>query len=197
MLSRRELEVVQWAQRLFERNFCILDTETTGLGDSDEIVEIAILDKDDCVLLNRLVKPTVDSISEEVINIHGISYDHVKNMESFELIWPRVREILGKYNYIIAYNAVFDMRMITQTCGKFGFNPKLESEKWHCLMNQYAIFIGDWNDYFGNYQWQKLSLVVEWASQFLECEYYVSHRALNDCKNILLVLKALAKYPKT
>jgi hypothetical protein len=89
--------------------------------------------------------------------------------------------------------------MITQTCGKFGFDPKLESEfnKWHCLMNQYASFIGDWNDYFGNYQWQKLISAAQWASRFLECEYYVAHRALNDCKNILLVLKALAKYPKT
>jgi len=39
------------------RDFVILDTETTGLYDDDEIVSIAIINSDGQTLLNQLVKP--------------------------------------------------------------------------------------------------------------------------------------------
>jgi DNA polymerase III epsilon subunit-like protein len=46
MKNDRKQSIVQGAQALFALpNFCILDTETTGLDDNDEIVEIALIDK--------------------------------------------------------------------------------------------------------------------------------------------------------
>lgn len=47
----------EWVQEWLT-NCLILDTETTGLGDDAEIVEIAIIDQDKNVLLNSLVKPS-------------------------------------------------------------------------------------------------------------------------------------------
>ncbi|BCC80200.1 MULTISPECIES: 3'-5' exonuclease [Bacillus] len=53
-------------------NFLVLDTQTTGLGETDEIVEIAVTDLDGKTLLNTLVKPTVP-ISDDATMIHGIT----------------------------------------------------------------------------------------------------------------------------
>ncbi len=39
--------------------YAILDTETTGLGKNDEIIEISILALDGTVLLDTYVKPSI------------------------------------------------------------------------------------------------------------------------------------------
>jgi len=193
-MNKQQLEVVNWAKELFEQpNFCIIDTETTGLDDNAEIVEIAIIDKEGNTLINQLVKPT-KRIPQEATDIHGITNDEVKKAPSFKTIWPKVRKLLKEYQPIVVYNADFDIQMIRQSCQKYGTTPKLERFTWHCAMNQYSYFYGEWSDYWGNYCWQKLITATRWASRFLNCDHHGTHRALNDCKNTLLVLKALAQY---
>ncbi|MCW3664158.1 3'-5' exonuclease, partial [Burkholderia cenocepacia] len=53
-------------------NFILLDTETTGLDESAEIVEIAVIDDAGNVLLNTLVKPK-HPIPNSATAIHGIT----------------------------------------------------------------------------------------------------------------------------
>ena len=45
------------ATKLLQLNPVFLDTETTGLGRYDEIVEVAVVDLDGSVLINTLVRP--------------------------------------------------------------------------------------------------------------------------------------------
>ena len=52
----------------------IFDTETAGLGDTDEICEICIINHRGETLLDTLVKPQ-QRIPDEVIAIHGITND--------------------------------------------------------------------------------------------------------------------------
>ncbi len=194
MKNDRKQSIVQGAQALFALpNFCILDTETTGLDDNDEIVEIALIDKNGNTLLNQLVKPT-RRIPSDVIGIHGINNDEVKSAPSFKTVWSRVERVLKKQKTAIVYNASFDIRMIEQSCGKYDIEPKLERFTWKCAMETYAEFYGEWNDYFGGWKWQKLITATRWAAHYLECDHYGTHRALNDCRNTLLVLQALAQY---
>lgn len=184
-MELREKEVVQWAQDLFALpEFCILDTETTGLSDDAEIVEIAIIDKEGNTLLNQLVKPT-GRIPPDVIAIHGINDNEVKDAPPFKTIWPKIRKVL-KHQSIVVYNASFDMRMITQSCQKYGITPKLDRFVWHCAMDQYASFYGEWSNYWRGWKWQKLISAARWAAGYLDCERYGAHRALNDCRSTLL-----------
>ena len=52
--------VIDFAQDVLnnKNNYVILDTETTGLGDNDVIVQLGILDLNGNVLLDTLIKPT-------------------------------------------------------------------------------------------------------------------------------------------
>jgi DNA polymerase III epsilon subunit-like protein len=57
------------AQALIEGDCLLLDTETTGVGDGDEVCEITILDASGTPLLNTLVRPT-QPIPAEATGIH-------------------------------------------------------------------------------------------------------------------------------
>lgn len=125
--------------------YVILDTETTGLGKYDEIIEISIIDLDGNVMYDSLVKPN-RRITYDAYKIHGISDEMVDDYSDFKEQWDDIyKAIKGKT--IIAYNAKFDIRMIKQTldiyklnaprfsslcmmelCTRYkGFRPKLES----------------------------------------------------------------------
>ena len=81
---------------------------------------------------------------------------------------------------IIAYNAAFDMRLYRQTWQiNGGFLPK---GRWECAMLQYARFVGEWNEYRGDYKWQKLE--------------GGAHSALSDCLATLSVIKSMASAVK-
>jgi len=55
-----------------KQNYLILDTETTGLGEKDVIIQMALIDLDGNVLLDSLVKPKKKkSISREATEVVG------------------------------------------------------------------------------------------------------------------------------
>jgi hypothetical protein len=60
LVSRLEVhqEAIDWARELMGRqDWVLLNTETTGLGPDDEVVEIAVLDPTGRALLDTLVRP--------------------------------------------------------------------------------------------------------------------------------------------
>nr|WP_243201572.1 MULTISPECIES: 3'-5' exonuclease [unclassified Fusibacter] len=91
-----------------------MDTETTGLSKTDEIVEIAVINLDGKVLLNTLVKPK-KRIPDHVIKIHGITNEMVEHAPVWEDVWFTLMPYLMSKT-MIAYNAMFDVGMIRQSC---------------------------------------------------------------------------------
>jgi len=63
-------------------NALILDTETTGLDEHAEIVEIAVIDCTGAVLLDTLVRPA-GPIPAEAVEIHGITNEMVVQIPFF------------------------------------------------------------------------------------------------------------------
>ena len=105
------------ARQILEKEPLFLDTETTGLGNTDEIVEIAVIDALGTVMVDTLVKPS-RKIPADVIKIHGITNEMVQKAPAWPILWTQIRSMLiGRV--IVAYNAEFDLRMMEQSYTRY------------------------------------------------------------------------------
>lgn len=182
--KKDEQKAVQWAKNFLQKDFVILDTETTGLGNDDEIVEIAIISKYGSTILDTLIKPS-KPIPPEVTAIHGITNEMVENAPSFNEVW---QEIIPKINgkRVLIYNADFDARMIEQSSQN---KDQCLNFSYECLMKWYAQFYGNWSSWHDNYKWQKLPPYI--LTDYRELK---PHRALHNCLASLQLLHEMANY---
>ncbi|MEV3812529.1 3'-5' exonuclease [Aeromonas allosaccharophila] len=169
-------------------NCQILDTETTGLDDQAEIIEISIIDQFGGVVFDSLVKPQ-KPIPAEATAIHGITNDMVATAPSWADIHDEVCRIVNCYPLVI-YNADYDMRLMAQTAALYGLQPVTANAGVHCAMLAYAEFYGDWNDYKGSYRWQRLTTAAAQQGVVTDGQ---AHRALADVMMTLGVLQAMAQ----
>ncbi|MDO6679515.1 3'-5' exonuclease [Shewanella sp. 4_MG-2023] len=162
------------------KNTVILDTETTGLGDEDEIVQIASIDGfTGKILLNEKLKP-IKSISKSASNIHGITNEEVKDCITYQSIHEKVVKLTAGKKVLI-YNAEFDQRITYQTAVLHDCNSE-KIEKWDmfCVMEWYSEYYDCWNDYFDNYTWQKLTSAAR--QQRIDISDLSAHEAWSDCE---------------
>jgi DNA polymerase III epsilon subunit-like protein len=93
-----------------------LKTQTTGRGDNDQVVEIAIIDEDGNRLLEEYVRPT-RPIAPDATAMHGITEAQLAGKPSFAEIEGRVVEaIRGKH--IVVFNGAFEMKRFTEAMRK-------------------------------------------------------------------------------
>jgi DNA polymerase III subunit epsilon len=178
----------EWSRTILkDERWCILDTETTGLSNNAEIVQIGIL----CSSgeeYQTLVKPTIE-IEIGASRIHGIHDEDIVQALPFEQVFLDVWKLLRDRDVII-YNAEFDLKVIRNslkargiqiafpTSDRRGCRIFTNGGSIHCAMQYYSQYVGEWNDYYGNYKWQKLP--------------GGDHSALGDCKATLEVIKSMA-----
>ncbi len=183
MISSHRLQIAQQARQLALKRPLFLDTETTGLDDRAEIVEIAVIDSQGAVLLESLVRPT-RKIPWDVIRIHGITDDMVAGAPTWRELFPRLEEIL-RGSLVGIYNADFDLRMLSQSHLAHGlFFPRNIFESF-CIMRLYAQFYGA-PGYYGSPRWHKL----EAAARQCGIPLQNTHRARDDA----LLAKAVFEY---
>lgn len=82
----------------------ILDTETTGLGDDAEVIEVSVIDARGEVLLDTLVRPS-GQIPAEASAIHGITDADVATAPTWAEVHERLVELVAG-RMVIAYGAV-------------------------------------------------------------------------------------------
>jgi DNA polymerase III epsilon subunit family exonuclease len=171
-------------------DYVVLDTETTGINELAEIVEIAIVDSNGNPLLNTLVMPS-RPIPAEATKVHGIHKDMLFDYPQFPELADTLCEILNGKN-VVVYNAVFDRKMLHQSAERWAME-KIDWKSlstWYCAMEEFAEIYGEMG-YYGNYKWQKLST----ALSYYKIDLPNSHRALDDALAALAVSKAM--YPPT
>lgn len=169
---------VDWARKVLAtpQSYLILDTETTGLDNAAEVIQIAIIDVFGRVLLNTLIRPRHRrSIPAEATRMHGITMEMLEGAPTWPQIAPGLVECTNRRT-IISYNADYDSRLIRQTASRNG--GAVPSARWECAMLQYARFRGEWNYSTGSYRWHKLS--------------GGDHSALGDCKATLALIQMMA-----
>jgi len=183
------------ARALLADDPLFFDTETTGLDSSAEICDIAIVDAAGQVLLNTLVRPTC-AIPLEASAVHGITDADVAGAPTITAIWPELAALLAGPRPLVAYNAGFDRRMITQSCAARGLyivnTDKALEEHLHCAMLLYAEHWGDWNYYKRSWRWQSLGVAL--SQQGIQIDGL--HRALADAEAARRIVMAMAGQPE-
>lgn len=169
---------VEWAQRVLASpaGYVILDTETTGLGPTAEVIQIAVVDTAGTPLLNTLVRPLhLRSMPPDAAAIHGITMKMLDGAPTWPEVAPGLLErTTGRI--IVTYNAEYDSRLIKQTASRNGGAMPLA--QWDCAMLEYARFRGVWDHSKGGYRWHRL------------CGG--DHSALGDCLATLALIRQMA-----
>lgn len=94
-----------------------LDTETTGIGPADEVIEIAVVDAQGHTLVDERIWPTVE-IDPEAEIVHGIGPEALADAPQWPEIEGKVRAAL-EGNQVVIFNASFDVRILHQTIHAF------------------------------------------------------------------------------
>lgn len=188
--STANIEFQKVINELLDDRCVILDTETTGLTDTAEIVEISLIDSKGNVLLDTLVKPKRKMRADnKAIAIHGITNEMLENAPK----WDELHEtfcnlISGKR--VVVYNANYDLRVLNQTAEKYGLGiPDFRPE---CAMMIYGVWEGTKSEYGKGYKYHKLENAARKVGIKVNGQ---SHRALTDCLTTLGVLQKLRDAP--
>jgi len=90
---------------------------------------------------------------------------------------------------VVVYNAVYDRKMMHRSDERHGilrFDWR-GIASWYCAMEAHAEWYGDWNEYRGNFKWQKLvDATVQHGFEVMD-----AHQALADCHMTRLVVHSL------
>jgi DNA polymerase-3 subunit epsilon len=173
------LDVSGWAKDVLAHKdeWVIMDTETTGLETTDEVVQIGILSLDGNVLFDSILKPEIE-MSKASIEKTGLLPEMLKDAPSY----PDVSDALGMVlngKKVMTYNVDFDRKLLFQTAKRYKLAPPA-IVGWECAMLKYSSFCGEWWKSKKSYKWQPLP--------------FSKHEAIEDCFAVLDLLYRLASY---
>jgi DNA polymerase-3 subunit epsilon len=178
---------IAWAQDIVsDLRTMFIDTETTGLDGSAEIVDIAVVGVDGEVLLDTLVKP-VRPIPSGASRIHGIYDRHVAHAASWTEIYELALPLLVDRPVVI-FNADYDRRIILQCCSQLQLPVIHAAPTWQCAMKRHAEYVGEPGRWGKGYRWHKLENAAR--------SFGIApggHRALGDAEACRQVVHAMAR----
>lgn len=148
-----------------------LDTETTGLSSSDEIIELSICTQDKRVVFDSIISSKVNC-SAQARAVHGITDEQIAKGMPIESAKAALIELLeGKT--IISFNVDFDCQMLFQSFG-------ITAKKRFCVMK--------WSQSVLDYErWPRLENVCE----RLNIKQPEAHRSLADTITTIDVFNTL------
>lgn len=121
-------------RQLFMRDAVIVDCETTGLGNNDEVIELALLRFRYSRLSGRILqvlgnysglREPACPISATASNVSGLSK---RDVAGHRIDVERASGLVAGVEMAIAHNASFDRRMVTPLL------PQLAETSWYCSM---------------------------------------------------------------
>ncbi len=160
-----------WATDLLNSNAVILDTETTGLDNFAQVIQLAIINMQGETLFDSLLRPSCP-ISEGAAAVHLITEESLVDAPTISDVVEDVTKILHQRK-VITYNSEFDRRLLRQTMRAFELDLTwMKDVEFQCAMKMYAASIG-------SERWLKLT--------------GGDHSALSDCLACLALIKRMAE----
>ena len=157
--SHNKINVCKMMKAFMSLKPIFFDTETTGIGNTDQVIELTIIDFDGTVLFDNLMKPTCP-ISQGAQATHGINMEQLQDQPGFSYYFSTIQKLFAG-RFVCGYNVDYDIRMLHQTAGVQD-HPKnfLNFMGVFDVMLPYAHFYGDISS-FGTPKWQKLGAACQ------------------------------------
>jgi DNA polymerase III subunit epsilon len=167
----------QWARDLLSRrDWVIVDTDTTGLTKSSQVVAVGVMAHDGRMLLEAMARPK--GRIPQTVAIHSAILPHelAAAPEFPELHERLMQSIAGKR--VLAYNAAFHRRMLGQTAERYGL--PWPPGWWEDVSEQWAAFVGEPYGDSGSYKRQERPGIR-------------NRGAAQDCENTIALIRAMAE----
>lgn len=164
--------------------YVVLDFETTGVNryHDDEVIQVAIINQDEEVLINELCKPKRHFSWPSAQKVHNISPAKVKNKRSFEEYLDIVKEIFDNCEFIVCYNIAFEQGMLEN------YGIDIKKYKFRDPMKDFASIYGEVG-YRGGYKWQSLTTCAKYFGY-----HFTAHDALEDVKATRFCFEQIEAY---
>lgn len=179
--------VCDWALDITRANAQVIywDTETTGLSQFDEIIEIGAVDGNGYPLLDELIRPSsLTKVNQTIQELTSITPAMLVDAPTFPALYPQILDALSGKIWLI-YNANFDASMLDNVCLRHGLKP-IRPLAVYCVMERFAEWHGEWNG--SRFMSKKLTE----ACEILEIQLANAHRAIDDAFATYKVVQALA-----
>jgi DNA polymerase-3 subunit epsilon len=179
--ARARQAAIQWARNMLaipSARLCLLDTETTGLDENAEVIQVGLLDGAGQVLMDNVLCKPVAPIPPDATAIHHITNALVAKAPEFTVVYRDLMRLVED-RVVVIYNKAYDLRIIRQSLARFNMALPFAPARVECAMLQYADYVGDWNEYHQNFKWQKLA--------------GGDHSALGDCRATLDLIRRMAR----
>ena len=156
----------------------VIDTETTGLNaDTDELLQVSIIDSQGNTLFNSYIKPLFTENWDGAMAVNHITPEMVANAPNIIEVKQEINKIINSANVIVGYNTDFDLSFLSAV--------GIENSKATVIdvMQDFADIYGEWSDKYGCNKWQKLTKCAEYYGYDWGTD--IAHDSLADCKATL------------
>ena len=168
-----------WNELLDRADVFIVDTETTGLDEEAELVQLSVLDTRGEPVRSMLFRPQA-SIDPAAARVHGLTAETLAGAKTFAESYPRIRARMDAAAVLLAWNAPFDQRLFQQTCQRYGL--EVPAWPWRCAMSDLQAQLA-----------VDFRPRLEYAAQDAGWEAPQNHHALTDCRMVLHVMRHYAQ----
>lgn len=116
------------------------DLELTGVYDHDEIISISIVDGNERLIMDTLIRPVHTRRWKRTEKIHGITPEMVQDAPTLAELTPRIKEIFAAADNLIAFGVSTDYSHI-----KYIYETEKERAELHdkvrCASNEFVRFL--------------------------------------------------------
>ncbi len=187
MDSRYRQSAIQEAKALLALDPLYVDTETTGMHFTSEVIEIGIINDRGEVLFDQLIRPR-GKMDPAAGRVHGITMEMLASAPTWEQVWPQAEALLMGRK-IGVYNVEFDLRLMKQTNRQSWLTWSLPEASFFDVMKLYARYYGDWDPFHKSFRYQSLEIAGRQSGIRLPN----AHRAVDDCRLTRALLHYMAE----
>ena len=167
----------------------VFDTETTGFGHDDEIIQLSIIDGTGKILFNELLSTKNKTDWKEAEAVNHISPEMVKDKKHITEYKAILDKIFNDCESMVGYNISFDIRMLQQN------GIELPEKKTYDVMKAFSEVMNiPSTKHIGSKKWFKLIDCARYYN-FEKDENCAYHDALTDVYATLHCFKKIkSKY---